>query len=165
MIENVHATLTGLAKGFKDNGGVAPRPEPAIDPKNSVTDDYIICLEDGQRFKSLKRHLMKAFGLTPERYRERWQLERSYPMVAPNYAAIRSQTAKNMAMGRKQPVNSPNFAYPLHVPKCNADITSDSREIRIRGEPSCNGPSLEFIGPTSARLQRPSRRSETASII
>jgi predicted transcriptional regulator len=102
MIENVHATLTGLAKGFKDNGGVAPRPEPAIDPKNSVTDDYIICLEDGQRFKSLKRHLMKAFGLTPELYRERWQLERSYPMVAPNYAAIRSQIAKNMALGSKR---------------------------------------------------------------
>jgi predicted transcriptional regulator len=102
MIENVHAALNGLTKGFEDTGVVAPRPEPAIDPKKSVTDEYIVCLEDGQRFKSLKRHLMKAFGLTPELYRERWQLERSYPMVAPNYAAIRSQIAKNMALGRKQ---------------------------------------------------------------
>ena len=102
MIENVHASLIRLTKGFEESGVVAPRPEPAIDPKKSVTDDYIICLEDGRRFKSLKRHLMKAFGLTPELYRERWQLERSYPMVAPNYAAIRSQLAKNMALGRKR---------------------------------------------------------------
>jgi predicted transcriptional regulator len=65
MIENVHAALIRLTKGLEGTGIVAPKPEPAVDPKKSVTDDYIICLEDGQRFKSLKRHLMKAFGLTP----------------------------------------------------------------------------------------------------
>jgi predicted transcriptional regulator len=102
MIESVHASLIRVTTVFNESGVIALRPQPAIDPKKSVTDDYIICLEDGRRFKSLKRHLMKAFGLTPERYREKWQLERSYPMVAPNYAAIRSQLAKNMALGRKR---------------------------------------------------------------
>ncbi len=65
-------------------------------------DDYIICLEDGKKFKSLKRHLMTHFNLTPEQYREKWGLEPNYPMVAPKYAAARSQLAKKMGLGRKR---------------------------------------------------------------
>jgi predicted transcriptional regulator len=66
-----------------------------------VQDDYIICLEDGKKFKSLKRHLMTHYGLTPDQYREKWSLEPTYPMVAPNYATARSALAKQMGLGRK----------------------------------------------------------------
>jgi predicted transcriptional regulator len=75
--------------------------KPAVNPKRSVQDDFIICLEDGKKFKSLKRHLMTHYGLTPEQYREKWSLDPSYPMVAPNYANARSQLAKKMGLGRK----------------------------------------------------------------
>ncbi len=81
---------------------VQEKPKPAINPKKSVADDYIVCLEDGKKFKSLKRHLMTHYSLTPEQYREKWDLDPSYPMVAPNYAAARSRLAKNMGLGRKR---------------------------------------------------------------
>ena len=79
----------------------ADRQKPAVNPKRSVHDDYIVCLEDGKKFKSLKRHLMTHYGLTPDQYREKWGLNSAYPMVAPNYAAARFQLAKKMGLGRK----------------------------------------------------------------
>lgn len=79
----------------------AEKQKPAVNPKKSVHEDYIICLEDGKKFKSLKRHLMTHYGLTPEQYREKWSLDPAYPMVAPAYAAARSQLAKQMGLGRK----------------------------------------------------------------
>lgn len=78
-----------------------PTQIPAVNPKRSVTPDYIICLEDGKRFKSLKRHLNTDFGLTPDAYRQKWGLPNDYPMVAPNYSASRSNLAKSMGLGRK----------------------------------------------------------------
>ena len=75
---------------------------PAISIKKSVTPDHIICLEDGKRFKSLKRHLRTHYNLTPEEYREKWGLPYDYPMTAPNYAALRSALAKKMGLGRKR---------------------------------------------------------------
>ncbi len=80
---------------------VQDKQKPAVNPKKSVHDDYIVCLEDGKKFKSLKRHLMTHYSMTPEQYREKWGLDSSYPMVAPNYAAARSQLAKSMGLGRK----------------------------------------------------------------
>ncbi len=74
---------------------------PAVSIKKSVTPDYLICLEDGKKFKSLKRHLRTHYDLTPEQYREKWGLPYDYPMVAPNYAAARSALAKKMGLGRK----------------------------------------------------------------
>ncbi|MBB3952161.1 MucR family transcriptional regulator [Aureimonas jatrophae] len=100
LIKDVYAAL--------DRAGpepVAPEPEkprPAVPVKKSVTDDYIVCLEDGKKFKSLKRHLMTHYNLTPEEYRERWDLPADYPMVAPNYAAARSRLAKQMGLGHKR---------------------------------------------------------------
>ena len=82
-----------------------PEPEPlnpAVNPKRSVFPDYIVCLEDGKRFKSLKRHLRTHHDLTPEQYRERWGLAHDYPMVAPNYAAARSALAKKLGLGQKR---------------------------------------------------------------
>ena len=81
-----------------------PVPEarpPAVNPKKSVHDDYIVCLEDGKKFTSLKRHLMAHHGLTPEEYRAKWGLPRDYPMSAPNYGAKRSELAKKFGLGRK----------------------------------------------------------------
>lgn len=77
-------------------------PKPAIAPKRSVTNDYIICLEDGKKFKSLKRHLRTQYGLSPEEYREKWGLPADYPMVAPNYAQARSNLAKEMGLGQQR---------------------------------------------------------------
>ena len=81
---------------------LAEKPKPAVPVKKSVTDDFIICLEDGKKFKSLKRHLMTHYSLTPEAYREKWDLPTDYPMVAPNYAAARSRLAKQMGLGQKR---------------------------------------------------------------
>ncbi|KAA3441919.1 MucR family transcriptional regulator [Mesorhizobium sp. SARCC-RB16n] len=99
LIGQVHAALKGTA------GGVASaKPEalnPAVPIKKSVTPDFIICLEDGKKFKSLKRHLSTDYGLSPNDYRAKWGLPADYPMVAPNYAAARSALAKTMGLGRK----------------------------------------------------------------
>ncbi|RUV19897.1 MucR family transcriptional regulator [Mesorhizobium sp. M7A.F.Ca.MR.245.00.0.0] len=76
------------------------RQEPAVNPKKSIFPDHIICLEDGKRFKSLKRHLRTDFGLTPDEYRAKWDLPSDYPMVAPNYSATRSALAKQTGLGR-----------------------------------------------------------------
>ena len=80
----------------------AEKPKPAVSVRKSVTDDYVVCLEDGKRFKSLKRHLMTHYDLTPEAYREKWDLPADYPMVAPNYAAARSRLAKEMGLGHRR---------------------------------------------------------------
>jgi predicted transcriptional regulator len=100
LIADVHAAL-GRVGGAGDQP-MAEKQKPAVNPKKSVHNDYIICLEDGKKFKSLKRHLMTHYGLTPDQYRDKWGLEASYPMVAPTYAAARSQLAKKMGLGRKR---------------------------------------------------------------
>jgi predicted transcriptional regulator len=102
LIADVHAALGRVGGGAEAVIAVQEKPKPAINPKKSVADDYIVCLEDGKKFKSLKRHLMTHYSLTPEQYREKWDLDPSYPMVAPNYAAARSRLAKNMGLGRKR---------------------------------------------------------------
>ena len=81
---------------------VAEAPKPAVPLKKSVTPDYIICLEDGKKFKSLKRHLRTQYNMSPEEYREKWGLPADYPMVAPNYAAARSELAKKMGLGQQR---------------------------------------------------------------
>ena len=98
LIQTVYSTLSGL------NAPVAePEVElkPAVNPKKSVTDDYIICLEDGKKLKMLKRHLKTAYDMSPEEYRAKWGLPHDYPMVAPNYAKKRQQLAKKIGLGRK----------------------------------------------------------------
>jgi len=98
LIADVHTALRGLQSG-------APEPaeelKPAVPIRKSVAADYIICLEDGKKFKSLKRHLRTHYNLSPEEYREKWGLPGDYPMVAPNYSATRSRLAKDNGLGRK----------------------------------------------------------------
>jgi len=99
LISEVHSALKKAPNGKAEP---APEPqEPAVPIKKSVTPDYIISLESGQKFKSLKRHLMNSYGMTPDEYRAKWGLPRDYPMVAPNYAKSRSELAKTMGLGRK----------------------------------------------------------------
>ena len=100
LISDIHAALGRV--GGPGEAAPVEKQKPAVNPKKSIHDDYIVCLEDGKKFKSLKRHLMTHYGLTPDQYREKWGLDASYPMVAPNYAAARSQLAKKMGLGRKR---------------------------------------------------------------
>ena len=99
LIVDVHETLQGLTNARPQE--VAEVRKPAVSVKKSITPDYIICLEDGKKFKSLKRHLRTHYDLSPEEYREKWNLPVDYPMVAPNYAAARSRLAREMGLGRK----------------------------------------------------------------
>lgn len=100
LIADVHAAFV-KAGGEAAAEAEVEKQKPAVNPKRSVFPDYIVCLEDGKKFKSLKRHLMTHYELTPEQYREKWDLDPNYPMVAPNYAEARSSLAKQMGLGRK----------------------------------------------------------------
>lgn len=100
ILHSVHAALQQLAEGSRQEH-VEPQ-KPAVNPKKSITPDHIVCLEDGKKFKSLKRHLRTHYDLSPEEYREKWGLPADYPMVAPNYAAARSALAKQMGLGQKR---------------------------------------------------------------
>src|SRR6476659_5243008 len=100
LIREVHTALLRVAGAPAASGPEAPKPP--IPAKRSVTPEYIVCLEDGKKFKSLKRHLRTQYKLTPEQYREKWGLPADYPMVAPNYAAARSQLAKQMGLGQQR---------------------------------------------------------------
>ncbi len=100
LIGEVHAALS------RASSNMAPPPKeelkPAVAVKKSLTPDYIICLEDGKKFKSLKRHLRTHYNMSPEEYREKWNLEPNYPMVAPKYAEARSNLAKKMGLGQRK---------------------------------------------------------------
>ena len=101
LIGQVHTALTRVSSGHGKALGVPLRP--AIPPQKSIASDYIICLEDGKKFKSLKRHLRNHHNLTAEQYREKWGLGSDYPMVAPNYSIARSRLAKQMGLGLQRP--------------------------------------------------------------
>lgn len=100
LIRTVHSALLEVS-GVT---AAAPEatPEPAVSIKKSITADYLICLEDGKKFKSLKRHLRTRYGMTPDEYRTKWGLAHDYPMVAPNYAKERSNLAKRMGLGQSR---------------------------------------------------------------
>jgi predicted transcriptional regulator len=100
LIGQVFAALSRVS-GKPGDQAVEPL-KPAISVKKSITPEHIVCLEDGKKFKSLKRHLRTQYNMTPEQYREKWNLGADYPMVAPNYAAARSQLAKQMGLGQQR---------------------------------------------------------------
>lgn len=101
LIHEVHSALVRITSGGMADSS-AESQKPAISVKKSVTPDYIVCLEDGKKFKSLKRHLRTQYNLSPEDYREKWGLPADYPMVAPNYANARSALAKQMGLGQQR---------------------------------------------------------------
>lgn len=101
LIGLVHGKLDELKNGPPATVEQIEAQKPAVNPKKSVFDDHIICLEDGKKFQSMKRHLKTVYNLTPDEYRTKWGLPRDYPMVTKNYSAKRSAMAKNMGLGRK----------------------------------------------------------------
>lgn len=101
LISDVHAALSNTSSPAPVVTAVE-KPKPPVPIKKSIEDDYLICLEDGQKFKSLKRHLMTHYNMTPEEYREKWGLPADYPMVAPAYAEARSRLAKEMGLGQRR---------------------------------------------------------------
>jgi len=98
LIQGVHRALTSVSAG-QDAVEAAPK-EPAVPVRRSITPDHLVCLEDGRKFKSLKRHLRTKYNMSPEDYRAKWGLAKDYPMVAPNYAKARSELAKQMGLGQ-----------------------------------------------------------------
>lgn len=100
LINQVHSALLRVSSGPKEQS--AEPLKPAVSLKKSITPDYLVCLEDGKKFKSLKRHLRTQYNMAPEQYREKWGLPPDYPMVAPNYAAARSKLAKDMGLGQQR---------------------------------------------------------------
>ena len=98
LIQAVHRALASVS-GSAEPVEAAPK-EPAVPLKRSITPEFLICLEDGRKFKSLKRHLRTKYNMSPEDYRAKWDLPKDYPMVAPNYAKARSELAKQMGLGQ-----------------------------------------------------------------
>ena len=121
LIQSVHGAIQKIA-GAKAEEPVEQAKVPAVPIKKSIADDYLICLEDGKKFKSLKRHLRTQYNMSPVEYREKWGLSGDYPMVAPNYARARSALAKEMGLGqqRKKALNArqaPIEAAPVEPKK------------------------------------------------
>ena len=116
LISQVHSALTRVTSGHSE----APSEplKPAVSVKRSITPDYIICLEDGKKFKSLKRHLRTQYSMTPEAYREKWDLPPDYPMVAPNYAAVRSALALKNGLGQMRRAGAGKSTRAVKSKRC-----------------------------------------------
>lgn len=123
LIGDIHTALQGTGTPATEP---VVKQEPAVSIRKSVTPDYIICLEDGKKFKSLKRHL-QHFNLSPDEYRQKWNLPADYPMVAPNYAATRSALAKSIGLGHKTAVLPPAPAKkPMRAARAAAATTAST---------------------------------------
>jgi predicted transcriptional regulator len=152
LIAMVHSSLKGIAE---PKPPAAPPQEliPAVSIKKSVTNEYLICLEDGKHFKSLKRHLQSAYGLTPDEYRAKWGLSRDYPMVAPAYAAARSQLAKESGLGipRKLPEPVVVALPPPPAPvKAAPAARAPAQERVVAPEPVAEAPAKRRGRPKKA---------------
>lgn len=102
LIASVHTSIRALS-GTPVEAPTAEPQTPAVPVKKSVTKDFIICLEDGKKFRSLKRHLGSVYNMTPDEYRKKWNLPGDYPMVAPGYSEIRSRLARDIGLGQQRP--------------------------------------------------------------
>lgn len=117
LLASISAAMTGLSVAPTVATTTLPQRDPAVPIRKSITDEYIVCLEDGLKFKSMKRHLRAKYDLSPDQYRVRWGLGADYPMVAPAYSARRTQLAKDSGLGRRDetPAVSAPEAQPLSV--------------------------------------------------
>ena len=147
LLQSVHEALGGILTGAKPEAPKEPL-QPKVPVKKSVTTEYIVCLEDGKRFKSLKRHLHSEHGLSPQDYREKWGLAKDYPMVAPAYADARSNLAKTMGLGRKAGA-MPTLEMPEPEPEAEA-------------EPEVAEAELEPVAKAETTAKKPRRRSAKA---
>ena len=151
LIDQVYNALK--TAGHEPAPVVAEKQLPFISAKRSIFPDYIICLEDGRKLKTLKRHLRSTFGLSPDQYREKWGLAPDYPMVAPNYAEHRSKLAKQLGLGRKpsgdeeeEPEAAPMIEKPVHV---QAPLVVAAAPIAEEAEPA---PTRRRAEPTAASV-------------
>ena len=128
LIHSIHQSLGRLSDTTAVSETKTEELKPAVAVKKSVTEDYIISLEDGRKFKSLKRHLAAEYGMTPEQYRAKWGLPNNYPMVAPAYAKQRSSLAKSLGLGRKPASAAP--AAPPPAPAANAEAKPRKRAAK-----------------------------------
>jgi predicted transcriptional regulator len=117
LIAEVHHSLSRIASGKTVDEPIPEKLIPAVSVRKSVQPDFLICLEDGKRYKSLKRHLRTKYGLSPDEYRAKWGLLADYPMVAPNYAEARSRLAKTMGLGQRLKAQPEPEAAPETVVK------------------------------------------------
>ncbi len=138
LLQAVHDSLGEILNGAKPEPVKEPL-QPKVPVKKSVTNEYIVCLEDGKRFKSLKRHLHSEHGLSPQEYRDKWGLPKDYPMVAPAYADARSNLAKTMGLGRKAGTPA------LEMPESEAEVT----------EPDAVEPEVMEAEPEAAEAESP----------
>jgi len=134
VIGDVHRSLKNIGNGT--NAAVAEPLVPAVPLKKSVQPDFIICLEDGKKFKSLKRHLRTHYNMTPAEYRTKWNLPHDYPMVAPNYAEKRSSLAKSMGLGRKAGAAQPDVAVaPPMVEETSTTAQEPPQAAKVAKKP------------------------------
>lgn len=168
LIRDVRVALSGVAEA---PAPVEEPPIPAVNPKKSVARDHIVCLEDGQKMKMLRRHLQTAHGMTADEYRQRWGLPATYPMTAPAYAAMRSDLAKDIGLGRKAAgADSRTVAIPAApepgpaaegttktAPEAAADAPADSPGGRSAGKAAGKG--TRKPGPAAKRSAALRRRS------
>lgn len=136
LLNNVHESLRKISGGPVETP--APPPTPAVPVRKSIADDHLVCLEDGKMFKSLKRHLQTVHGMSPDQYRERWGLNREYPMVAPAYAKARSALAKGMGLGANRRRAPEDVETPPSAPAQEPDATPTkrTRSPRAKASPS-----------------------------
>jgi len=160
LIEAVHAAVKTLADGGKVAAAVSEPPTPVVPVRKSVTPDYLICLDDGRRFKSLRGHLA-TLGMTPEQYRAKWSLPSDYPMVAPNYAAQRSALAKKIGFGLREkpiaatPPPSPGKIEAATVPPVSADpIDAAAHNAASRAKTKTKGKSKVAVPPAKRKSGR-----------
>ena len=157
LIEQVYSALK--TAGHEPAPPPAEKPQPFVPAKRSVFPDYIICLEDGRKLKTLKRHLRSTFGLSPEQYREKWGLASDYPMVAPNYAEHRSRLAKQLGLGRKPAVDE---TEPDAEPAAEAATSrpTEPQQTRRRGEPTAASVFSKFPGKSAEAEAEPDEPAE-----
>ena len=128
LIQQIHQALLRVAGGQQETSSEPLKP--AVPVKKSIHADYIVCLEDGKKFKSLKRHLRTQYEMTPEQYRDKWNLPADYPMVAPNYAKHRSSLAKKIGLGTKPRASGR---------RCRTSPSPPSRLLRWSSSPAWPG--------------------------
>ncbi len=153
LIEQVHAALRSVGQEQAPAVSVE-KQQPFVAAKRSIFPDYIICLEDGRKLKTLKRHLRSTFGLSPEQYREKWGLAPDYPMVAPNYAQHRSRLAKQLGLGRKQQdaeaeLDTGEIDEPVHQAALSQPPAPEPRETRRRAEHTAASVFAKFPGKSA----------------
>ena len=148
LIRNVHEALAGLGDAASAQEA---RPEPAVSVRASVKKEHIVCLEDGKKMKMLKRHLMTEHGMTPEEYRQRWDLPSDYPMVAPAYAETRRDLAKKIGLGRKPGQKVARKDAPAAKPATAKKSTAAKKTTAAKKAPAGKGATKAGKKPAPAK--------------